>query len=81
MRVLRLCSVFEPASLSERSARYDAIGGMQDHAAELSRQLGRMGARRLVLTPWLDGPAVRTGFGRQGQVVRTGVDTPLTRQG
>lgn len=28
MRVLRLCSVFESAVLSGRSARYDAIGGM-----------------------------------------------------
>jgi hypothetical protein len=41
MRVLRLCSVFEPAALSGRSAGYDAIGGMQDHAAGLSRQLDR----------------------------------------
>ena len=29
MRVLRLCSVLEPAVLSERSPRHDAIGGMQ----------------------------------------------------
>jgi glycogen synthase len=80
MRVLRLCSVFEPAALSERSARYDAIGGMQNHAAELSRCLDRMGACQLVLTSRLDGPAGRTGFGRRGQVVRTGVDTRLARQ-
>ena len=46
MRVLRLCSVFEPAALSDRSARYDAIGGMQNHTAELSWQLNRMGACR-----------------------------------
>jgi glycogen(starch) synthase len=81
MRVLRLCSVFEPAAVSERSAGYDAIGGMQNHAAELSRHLDRMGARQLILTSRLDGPAVRTGFGRQGQIVRTGVDTRLARQG
>ena len=80
MRVLRLCSVFEPAALSERSAGYDAIGGMHNHTAELSRQLDRMGARQLVLTSRLDGPAGRTGFGRGGQVVRTGVDTRLARQ-
>ena len=61
MRVLRLCSVFEPVALSGRSARYDAIGGMQNHTAELSRQAwgppgrpagpeplpGRRGARAL----------------------------------
>jgi glycogen(starch) synthase len=80
MRVLRLCSVFEPAVVSERSAGYDAIGGMQNHTAELSRHLDRMGVRQLILTSRLDGPAVRTGFGRRGQVVRTGVDTRLARQ-
>jgi hypothetical protein len=31
-------------------------------------------------TNWLDGPAGRAGFGRQGHVVRTGVDTRLARQ-
>jgi hypothetical protein len=80
MQVLRLCSVFEPATLSERSADYDAIGGMHNHTAELSRHLDKMGARQLVLTSRLDGPAGRDGFGRGGQVVRTGVDTRLARQ-
>ena len=80
MRVLRLCSVFEPATLSGRSAGYDAIGGMPDHTAELSRHLDRMGAVQLILTSRLDGPACRTGFGRRGQVARTGVDTRLARQ-
>ena len=80
MRVLRLCSVFEPAALSGRSAGYDAIGGMHNHTAELSRHLDRMGAVQLVLTSRLDGPAGRAGFGRHGQVVRTGVDTRLARQ-
>ena len=80
MRVLRLCSVFEPAALSGRSAGYDAIGGMHNHTAGLSRQLDRMGAVQLVLTSRLDGPAGRAGFGRGGQVVRTGVDTRLARQ-
>ncbi len=80
MRVLRLCSVFEPAALSERSARYDVIGGMQNHTAELSRHLDRMGAAQLILTSRLDGPAGRTGFGQQGQVVRTGLDMRLARQ-
>jgi hypothetical protein len=81
MRVLRLCSVFEPAALSGRPAGYDAIGGMHNHAAGLSRQLDRMGAVQLVLTSRLDGPAGRAGFGRGGQVARTGVDTRLARQG
>ena len=81
MRVLRLCSVFEPAALSETSAGYDAIGGMQNHAAELSRQLDRMGAVQLILTSRLDGPPGRTRFGQRGQVVRTGVDIRRARQG
>ena len=57
MRVLRLCSVFEPAALSGRSAGYDAIGGMQNHTAELSLHLDKMGAVQLVLTSRLDSPA------------------------
>jgi glycosyltransferase involved in cell wall biosynthesis len=80
LRVLRLCSVFEPATLSEDAARYDAIGGMQNHTAELSRCLDRMGVRQLVLTSRLDGPPGRAGLGRYGQVVRTGLRTPLVRQ-
>ena len=39
-----------------------------------------MGARQLVLTSRLDGPAGCTGFGLRGQIVRTGVDTRLARQ-
>lgn len=64
MRVLRLCSVSEPAVLSERSPRYDAIGGMQNHAAELSRQLDRMGMAQLILTSRLDGPPGHAGLGQ-----------------
>ena len=80
LRVLRLCSVFEPATLTPSAARYDAIGGMQNHAAELTRCLDRLGVRQLVLTSRLDGPPGRTGFGRYGQVARTGVHMPLARQ-
>jgi glycogen synthase len=80
LRVLRLCSVFEPATLTPGAARYDAIGGMQNHTAELTRCLDRMGVRQLVLTSRLDGPPGRYGFGRYGQVARTGLRTPLVRQ-
>ena len=78
--VLRLCSVFEPATLTPGAARYDAIGGMQNHAAELTRCLDRMGVRQLVLTSRLDGPPGRTEFGQYGQVARAGLRTPLVRQ-
>jgi glycogen(starch) synthase len=80
LRVLRICSVFEPAALNPGAARYDAIGGMQNHTAELSRCLDRMGIRQLVLTSRLDGPPGRTEFGRYGRVVRTGVHMPVARQ-
>ena len=82
MRVLRLCSVFEPAALSGRSAAYDAIGGMHNHTAELSRHLDRMGARQLILTSRLDGPAGRTGFrpSRSAVPVAPG-DAALARPG
>jgi len=80
LRVLRLCSVFEPTRLNPGAARYDAIGGMQNHTAELSRCLDRLGVHQLVLTSRLDGPSGRTGFGRYGQVIRTGVHMPVARQ-
>jgi glycogen(starch) synthase len=80
LRVLRLCSVFEPATLNQGAARYDVIGGMQNHAAELTRCPDRMGVRQQVLTSRLDGPPGRAGFGRYGQVARTGLRTPLARQ-
>jgi len=61
--------------------RYDAIGGMQNHTAELSRCLDRMGVRQLVLTSRMDGPAGPAGFGRHARVVRTGLRVPVARQG
>src|SRR5262249_42794179 len=81
LRVLRLCSVFEPTALNAASVRYDAIGGMQNHTAELSRCLDRMGVRQLVLTSRMDGPAGPAGFGRHARVVRTGLRVPVARQG
>lgn len=80
LRVLRLCSVFESAALTPGAARYDAIGGMQNHTAELTRCLDRMAIRQLVVTSRLDGPAGCARFGRYGRVVRTGIHMPLARQ-
>lgn len=80
LRVLRLCSVFEPVTLTPGAARYDAIGGMQNHTAELTRCLDRLAIHQLVVTSRLDGPAGRTQFGRYGQVVRTGLHMPVVRQ-
>jgi hypothetical protein len=40
MRVLRLCSVFEApeAALDGRGVRFDPVGGMQNHTAQLMRR-------------------------------------------
>jgi glycogen synthase len=79
--VLRLCSVFEPRSLTSGSVAYDPIGGMQNHVAELTRCLDRLGVAQLVVTSRLAGPADRTRFGVRGQVIRTGLPVPVLRQG
>jgi glycogen(starch) synthase len=81
LRVLRLCSVFEPATLPPGAARYDVIGGMQNHTAELTRHLDRLGVHQVVLTSRLAGPASRSAFGGHSQVVRTGLALPVARQG
>jgi glycogen synthase len=77
MRVLRLCSVFEPAALSGRPTGYDAIGGMPEPYRRAEAAPGPDG--RGPAGP--DVPAGRAGSGRGGQVVRTGADTRLARQG
>jgi len=80
-RVLRLCSVFEARDLTPGSVAYDPIGGMQNHVAELTRCLDRLGVAQLVVTSRLAGPADRTQFGVHGQVIRTGLPVPVLRQG
>src|SRR5205823_542243 len=81
LRVLRLCSVFEPRELSPAWVAYDPIGGMQNHAAELTRCLDRLGVAQLVVTSRLAGPADSVRFGAHGQVIRTGLRVPVLRQG
>jgi hypothetical protein len=63
LRVLRLCSVFEPRDLTPAWVAYDPIGGMQNHVAELTRCLDRLGVGQLVVTSRLAGPADRVRFG------------------
>jgi glycogen synthase len=50
--LLRLCSVFEPppSALVGKGVRFDPIGGMQNHTAELTRALDRRGVVQTVLT-------------------------------
>ena len=81
--VLRLCSVFEPppeALARPDAAAYDPIGGMQNHTAELTRGLDRLGVRQHVLTSRLGARRSRTPLGRAATVVRTGAPLRAARQ-
>ncbi|WP_034518559.1 glycosyltransferase family 4 protein [Actinomadura rifamycini] len=83
MHVLRLCSVFEPppSALLGRGVRFDPIGGMQNHAAQLSRALDGLGVRQTVVTTRPpDAPALAR-LGRHGRVVRLGLPVAALRQG
>jgi glycogen synthase len=82
LRVLRLCSVFEPAGGGGRvAARFDPVGGMQTHTGELTRALDRRGVRQLVVTTRPPGAPRRERFGEHSAVVRLGLPVPLFRQG
>ena len=82
LRVLRLCSVFEPpaSALQGRGARFDPIGGMQEHTASLTRALDQRGVLQSVLTtrpptaPWLER------LGTRAIVVRVGLPVRRPRQ-
>jgi glycogen(starch) synthase len=81
--VLRLCSVFEPSPDALRrpgAAAFDPIGGMQNHTAELTRGLDRLGLRQLVLTSRLGGSRGRQPLGVRATVVRTGAPLRRARQ-
>jgi glycosyltransferase involved in cell wall biosynthesis len=81
--VLRLCSVFEPppeALGRPDAAAFDVIGGMQNHTAELTRGLDRLGVVQHVVTSRLGGPRSRSRMGVSGTVVRTGLPTHRARQ-
>jgi glycosyltransferase involved in cell wall biosynthesis len=54
---------------------------MQNHVAELTRCLDRLGVGQLVVTSRLAGPADRVRSGAHGQVVRAGLRVPVLRQG
>jgi 2-deoxystreptamine N-acetyl-D-glucosaminyltransferase/2-deoxystreptamine glucosyltransferase len=89
--VLRLCSVFEPVTspvhhgglpgeMDPRAARFDPIGGMQNHTGTLTRCLDTQGYRQTVLTSRLGGPRGSTRLGRAATVHRTGLPIPRLRQ-
>jgi 2-deoxystreptamine N-acetyl-D-glucosaminyltransferase/2-deoxystreptamine glucosyltransferase len=93
LHVLRLCSVFEPefpaaparpggppGELPAGAARFDPIGGMQNHTGTLTRCLDADGHRQTVLTSRLAGPSGVRLLGRAALVHRTGLPIPRLRQ-
>ena len=82
MHVLRLCSVFEgePGALDDDAARFDPVGGMQNHTGALTRCLDAEGLRQTVVTSRLSGRAGTTQRSSRVRVVRVGVRVPRLRQ-
>jgi glycogen synthase len=80
--VLRLASVFEarPGEVGHASARFDPVGGMQNHTAALTRALDAAGVTQVVVTTRLAGPAGVDLLGAHSRVVRLGVRLPRFRQ-
>lgn len=82
MRVLRLCSVFEPppSALVGKGVRFDPIGGMQNHAAELTRALDRRGVIQTVVTTRPPTAPLFERFGDHSHVIRLGLPVRRFRQ-
>lgn len=93
LRVLRLCSVFGSTAghvpgaagridgeLDPGAARFDPIGGMQNHTAALTRCLDAHGLLQTVVTSRLAGPRGVSRLGRRARVHRTGLPTARFRQ-
>jgi glycogen synthase len=78
--VLRLASVFPVPDGALVAAGYDPVGGMQNHAGQLSAELDRLGVPQTVLTAYRPGAARREPLGRLGTVLRVGVPTRRLRQ-
>jgi glycogen(starch) synthase len=82
MRVLRLCSVFEPpaSAIAGKGASFDPIGGMQNHTAELTRALDRRGVvQTVVTTRLLTAPRFQR-LGNHARVIRLGLPVRRLRQ-
>lgn len=82
MHVLRLCSVFEPPeeALTGRGARFDPVGGMQNHTGQLTRALDRLGVSQTVVTTRPPGAAPRSRMG-DAEILRVGLPVSAFRQG
>src|SRR5688500_10237210 len=82
MKVLRLCSVFEPPDsvIAARAERFDAIGGMQNHTAQLTRALDRRKLEQIVVTTRPPTAPRRTLVVERAEVIRLGLPLPWIRQ-
>src|SRR5215212_375987 len=82
IRVLRLCSVFEPppSALVGKCVKFDPIGGMQNHTAELTRALDRRGVVQTVLTTRPPTAPHLQRLGDHARVIRLGLPVRLFRQ-
>lgn len=82
MKVLRLCSVFEPpvTAVKGRGTAFDPIGGMQNHTAELTRNLDRMGVVQTVITTRPPTAPHLQRMGGHARIIRLGLPVPWFRQ-
>ncbi|MBA2312976.1 MAG: glycosyltransferase family 4 protein [Actinobacteria bacterium] len=82
LRVLRLTSVFMPPAgvLEGRGRRFDPVGGMQNHTAELTKALDRRNIAQTVLTTRPPGAPGRELVGARAEVVRIGAPIRRLRQ-
>ena len=82
IRMLRLCSVFEPppSALVGKGVRFDPIGGMQNHTAELTRALDRRGVLQTVLTTRPPTAPYFQRLGDHARVIRLGLPVRRFRQ-
>jgi glycogen(starch) synthase len=79
--VLRLASVFQvPDAALCAASGWDAVGGMQTHAACLTRELDRLGVEQVVMTAWRPASPRREAIGRSSRVLRLGVPVRHLRQ-
>jgi len=82
MRVLRLGSVSEPpaSAIKGQGARFDPIGGMQNHTAELTRALDRRGIVQTVVTTRPSTAPHLQRLGNHACVIRVGLPVRRFRQ-
>ncbi len=80
LRVLRLCSVFDSDHLGRADARFDPVGGMQFHTAQLTRALDRRGVVQDVVTAWRPNGPRHEEVGQGATVHRIGAPTQHFRQ-